>query len=285
MRATISGATAVAGIVGAPVRHSLSPLIHNGWLEAAGLDGVYVAFAPPEDGFEALADGFRGGAIRGLNVTVPFKARALALADAASARAAAAGAANLLIFQADGTIRADNTDGIGLLAAFAQQSPGFDPAAGPVVILGSGGAARGAAAAFAAAGAPEIRIVNRTLSKAQDLAASVEGAISAHGLSAAAGAFEGAVAVINATSAALSGDDLDLPLERTAGGAVVMDMVYTPLTTPFLARAKALGRPVVDGLAMLIGQAVPSFEAFYGQAPPAGVDIRGLALKVLEAKA
>ncbi|HEX7760255.1 MAG TPA: shikimate dehydrogenase, partial [Caulobacteraceae bacterium] len=131
----ISGMTVVAGVAGAPVRHSLSPLLHNAWLAAAGIDGVYVAFSPPAAGFTAFAKGLRGGAITGLNVTVPFKEEALALADTASDRAAAAGAANLLVFRADRTIHADNTDGLGLLAAFAVQAPGFDPAAGPAVVF------------------------------------------------------------------------------------------------------------------------------------------------------
>ena len=170
---TITGATWVAGVAGAPVAHSLSPLIHNAWIAAAGLDAVYVPFAPPAEGFEAFARGLRGGAVRGLNVTVPFKETALDLADSASDRARAAGAANLLTFSPRGEIVADNTDGAGLLAALSEQAPGFDVSAGPVAILGAGGAARGAAAALAMAGAPEIRIVNRTRQRAEALAIAV----------------------------------------------------------------------------------------------------------------
>ncbi|HSZ52954.1 MAG TPA: shikimate dehydrogenase, partial [Caulobacteraceae bacterium] len=127
MSGRISGATLVAGVVGAPVRHSLSPLIHNAWLEASGVDGVYVAFSPPASGFAAFCQGLRGGAIRGLNVTAPFKEEALALADEPTPRAVAAGSANLLLFEGDGRIRADSTDGRGLLQAFAEQAAGFDP--------------------------------------------------------------------------------------------------------------------------------------------------------------
>ncbi|HYD45259.1 MAG TPA: NAD(P)-binding domain-containing protein, partial [Phenylobacterium sp.] len=190
----ISGATVVAGVAGAPVRHSLSPLIHNAWLAAAGIDGVYVAFSPPAGRFPAFAEGLRGGAVRGLNVTVPFKEDALALADAATPRAAAAGAANVLLFEPEGTIRADNTDGAGLIAAFAEQAPGFDLTTGPVVILGAGGAARGAAATLREAGAPQVRIVNRTASRAEALARAL-------GVAAAADApatYADAAAVINA---------------------------------------------------------------------------------------
>lgn len=277
---SISGATRVAGVVGRPISHSMSPILHNAWLAAAGMDGVYVPFSVQPGRFTAFVDSLRGGTVSGLNVTLPFKGEALALADEATFRARTADAANVLVFREDGTILADNTDGLGMLRAFAEQAPGFDPKAGPVVILGAGGGSRGAAAAFVEAGCPDVRIVNRTLTKAQDIAEPLGAA--AFALNEAAKAFDGAVAVVNATSAGLSGSPaLDLPLEATPPSAVIMDMVYKPLKTPFLAQAEGLGRQTVDGLAMLIGQAVPSFEAFYGQTPPESVDVRALALKAL----
>ncbi len=281
-RPPITGATVVAGVAGSPVRHSLSPLIHNAWLDAAGLDGVYVPFAPSVEGFAALVAGLRGGAIRGLNVTIPFKSEALACATTVSARARAAAAANLLIFEADGGILADNTDGLGLLGAFAAQAPSFRAASGPVAILGAGGAARGAVAALLSAGCPQVRIVNRTLARAEAIAAALEGPITTFSLVDAGSAFEDVAAVINATSAELNGEaDLNAPLEKTPDTCVVMDMVYQPLETRFLHWARSLGRPTVDGLAMLIGQAAPSFEAFYGAPPPPGAHVRALALKAL----
>lgn len=283
MTPRITGAALIAGVVGSPVRHSLSPVLHNAWIAAAGLDAAYVPFAPPADRFAAFVEGLRGGAIRGFNVTLPFKEQALALADEVSPRAAAAAAANVLVFRADGTIWADNTDGAGLLAAFAVQAPGFDPAAAPVTILGAGGAARGAAAAFVAAGAPAVRIVNRTRARAEAIAAALGGPVSAHGLEAAAEAFAGAGAIVNATSAGLADDAVpDFPLQAAPPTCVAMDMVYKPLKTPFLARAETLGLATVDGLEMLVRQAVPSFEAFFGRPPPAEVDVRALALAVLE---
>lgn len=282
MTTLISGAARVAGVAGAPIAHSLSPLIHNAWLDAAGLDGAYVPFAPSAAGFDAFVQGLRGGVITGLNITLPFKEAALVLADAPTAAAQAAGAANLLLFALDGRILADNTDGMGLLAAFAEQAPGFDPTAAPVVILGAGGAARGAAAAFLAAGAPQVRVLNRTLARAVTLAEALGSRVSPLPLSDAASAFDGAGAVINATSAGLSDTGgLEVPLEATGADCVVMDMVYKPLVTPFLAAARALDRRTVDGLAMLIGQARPAFTAFFGQPPPAEVDVRALALKSL----
>jgi len=280
---TISGRTIVAGVAGHPVVHSLSPLIHNAWLAKAGVDGVYVPFAPPADSFRSFALGLRGGAVRGINVTLPFKETALAVASRIGERAAAAEAANLLTFEAGGEIVADNTDGLGLLAAFDEQAPGFDPKAGPVVILGAGGAARGAAAAFKGAGAPEVRIVNRTLAKAELVAGALGEAVRSFALDQAEAALTDAQAVINATSAGLAdGGRLEIPLAATPEAAVVMDMVYVPLETPLLAQARKLGRRTVDGLAMLIGQAAPSFEAFYGVPPPADVGVRALAEAALK---
>lgn len=278
----ISGKTVVAGIVGRPVAHSLSPLIHNAWLAAASIDGVYVPFAPDAHGFDRLARGFRGGAIRGVNVTVPFKEEALAAADRASEAARLAGAANVLLFEPDGRTLADNTDGLGLLRAFASQAPQWDVQTGPVTVLGAGGAARGAAAALVLAGAPKVFIVNRTVAKAEAVADALGPKAAALPLSHAVGALSVSTAVINATSAGLSGQgDLDVALDKTQAATVIMDMVYKPLETPFLRQARSLGRATVDGLEMLIRQAEPAFEAFFGAWPPAEVDVRALALKAL----
>jgi shikimate dehydrogenase len=279
MKPPISGATVVAGVAGAPVAHSLSPLIHNAWLEAAGIDALYVAFSPPADGFTAFARGLAGGAVRGLNVTVPFKEDALRLADEASAAAGRAGAANLLVFEPDGRICADNTDGAGLLAAIAEQAPGFDPRRGPAVILGAGGAARGAAAALVEAGAPEVRLINRTAARAEAIAAALGAGARVVDMS--PGAFADAALIVNATTLGLGGGPgPGIPFERTPPTAVVMDMVYKPLRTDFLALAAAAGRTTVDGLAMLIGQARPSFVTFFGADPP-DIDVRGLCLAAL----
>jgi shikimate dehydrogenase len=280
MSRAISGSTLVAGVAGAPVEHSLSPLIHNAWLAAAGIDGVYVAFTPPADGFAGFATGLAGGAIRGLNVTVPFKETALEVATEASGRARRAGAANLLVFEPAGAILADNTDGEGLIAALAAQAPGWRPDVGPVVILGAGGAARGAAAALIAAGAGEVRLVNRSHHRAENLAAML--GPGAQALEAGVAAFADAALVVNATTLGLGGAaGPAAAFEAMRPDAVALDMVYRPLRTEFLDRAERAGLGTVDGLAMLIGQAAPSFEALFG-APPPDIDVRGLCLKALE---
>ncbi len=272
----------MAGVVGRPVAHSLSPVLHNAWLAASGIDGVYVTFAPDAYGFERFVDGMRGGVIRGVNVTVPFKEAALKAADKATARAEAAGAANVLLFEPDGRTVADNTDGLGLMAAFAAQAPDWDVWAGPVAVFGAGGAARGAVAALLERGAPKVFVINRTVRKAEALAAALGPKVSALPLSHAAGALREATAVINATTVGLNDEgDLDIPLSQTQPGLVVMDMVYKPLETGLLRQAYALGRTTVDGLEMLLGQARPSFELFYGQPAPLDVDVRALALKAM----
>lgn len=282
MSSTISGAAIVGGVCGQPIRHSMSPLLHNAWIRAAGLDAAYVPFAPAADHFATFVDGLRGGAVRGLNVTIPFKEQALAAADQVSDLARMAGAANLLIFEEDGVIRADNTDGPGLLGAIAAQAPGFDLTERPVVILGAGGAARGAVAALLLAGAPKVAIVNRTLDRAHELAAAFGPRTVAVAEYALTDHLKDAGLVINATSLGLGGGDGPAArLDLTPEDAVVVDMVYKPLRTEFLRRAQAAGRRTVDGLEMLLRQAIPTFEAIYGVAPSPEVDVRGLALKLL----
>jgi shikimate dehydrogenase len=260
--------TVVAGVVGQPIAHSLSPLIHRAWIAAAGLDADYRAFGPEDGaGFRALTDDLRAGRLRGLNVTAPFKAAALALADAVSETARLCGSANLLVLE-DGRLRADSTDGAGLLAALAEQAPALDVRGRPVLILGAGGAARAAAAALKEAGA-EVGVLNRTPARAGALAADLGVRV------ATPDAVGEAALVVNA---------LSVPPEIDVGAlrhdAVLMDMTYRPPVTPFLAAGRARGLTTVDGLAMLIGQARPSFRALFGQEPPA-IDVRRLALEAL----
>ena len=279
---TFTGAARLAGVVGAPIAHSLSPLIHNSWIAAAGLDAVYVPFAPGADGLARLVEGLRGGAATGLNVTLPFKGEALALADAATPAALAAGAANRLVFDPGGAVRADNTDGAGLLAALAAQAPGWRAAAGPVVLLGAGGAAAGVVPALLAAGAPEVRLLVRDPARALPLAARSGPRVRVRPWPELARALEGAALLINATPLGLGGGGgPSVPWDRAPAGLVVTDMVYTPLRTPLLRAAAARGLPVVDGLAMLVGQARPSFQALFGLPAPAAPDVRALCLEAL----
>ncbi|HEY7899718.1 MAG TPA: shikimate dehydrogenase [Caulobacteraceae bacterium] len=269
----ITAATRLAGVVGRPIRQSLSPAIHNAWLGAAGIDAVYLAFEP--DGLSELVSALRARLVLGLNVTAPFKAEALASADVASARAERAGAANLLTLDGDGAVLADNTDGEGLLAAFAEQAPGYTPQDGPAAIIGAGGAAAGAALALLEAGAPQVRILNRSPARAADLASYFGERVSAHDLGESDAALDGAVAIVNATAV-----DPAVSLAAAAPNAIVLDMAYRPVLTPFLRRARARGLATVDGLAMLIGQARPSFSALFGVEVP-DIDVRAVAIAAM----
>ncbi len=267
----ITGAALLGGIVGNPVSHSLSPVIHNAWLEAGGVDGAYVAFAPKDAaGFEALVAAGRAGLIAGVNVTAPFKEQAFALADEAAAAAQMTGSANILVFE-DGRGRADSADGAGVLYALAEQAPKLKLDGASVVMLGAGGAARAGAGALIEAGAA-LSILNRTWERAEALVADLGPAVS---VAPDAGVLEGADLVINALSVAP-----DISLAALKPSAVVMDMTYKPVVTPLLAAARARGLTTVDGLAMLIGQAAPSFEAIFRRPPPT-LDLRAILLNHL----
>lgn len=280
MRRTPTGAAMVAGVVGQPIRHSLSPLLHTAWLEALSLDAAYVPFGPPDaEAFRELVSSLSSSAVRGLNVTLPFKEEALALADDADAAARAAGAANLLIFKG-GRIEARNTDGIGLVAALKGMDPDLDLRGQTTVLLGAGGAARGAAAALSHAGVRDLRFVNRTVTRAEALAESFSGA--AYDPAKAAEAFAGARVVVNCTSASVGGsEDVDWPLAALPRDAVVLDMRYGRSPTAFVEQARRLDLRVSDGLTMLIEQARPSFEVFFGDAPPASIDAERLLREAL----
>ena len=261
-----------AGVAGQPITHSLSPLIHGAWIAAAGVEADYRAFGPADaTEFAKLVAEGRAGLLRGFNVTAPFKEQALALADEATATARRCGSANLLLF-ADSRVSADSTDGAGLMAALADQAPGLAVKDRLVVVLGAGGAARAAVAALLAAGA-RVGVLNRTAARAEGLVADVGGTL-VH-----PGALDEASLVVNALSV-----PRDLDLSVLGPETVLMDMTYRPLMTPFLTAGRARGLTVVDGLAMLIGQARPSFRALFGLEPP-DVDVRRIALHALETEA
>ena len=266
--------TVRAGVVGHPIDHSLSPLIHGAWIAALDLDAAYDRFGPGDQaGFDALVGRLRAGELRGLNVTAPYKERALALADQASDVARAAGSANLLVVE-NGRLSADSTDGRGMIAAIREQAPALDLTSGAAVVLGAGGAARAAIRALLDADAPEVRIVNRTRAKAEALAETFGPRARAAGSE----ALDGARLAVNAAAGADPPD-----LSGMVSNGAVMDMTYRPLMTPLLRAAVARGLTPVDGLAMLIGQARPSFERIFGAAAPVDVDVRALAMKAMGA--
>ena len=258
----------LAGVIGHPIAHSRSPALHGYWLKRYGIRGHYIPMdIAQSDLAEALTFLPRLGFV-GLNVTIPHKETVLALADVVTDRAALIGAANTLIFRKDGKIHADNTDGAGFVANLRQNAPNWNSHSGPAVIFGAGGAARAVIAALIELGTPEIRIANRTRPRAEALRADFGGRLHVHDWVQAANMLQGAALVINATSLGMTGkQDFRVPLDALEKGAVVTDLVYTPLMTQFLIEAQDRGAQVVDGLGMLLHQAAPGFERWFNHRP------------------
>ena len=258
----------LAGVIGHPIAHSRSPALHGYWLKRYGIRGHYIPMdIAQSDLREALIFLPRLGFV-GLNVTIPHKETVLALADVVTDRAALIGAANTLIFRKDGKIHADNTDGAGFVANLRQNAPNWNSHSGPAVIFGAGGAARAVIAALIELGVPEIRIANRTRPRAEALRADFGGRLHVHDWVQAANMLQGAALVINATSLGMTGkQDFRVPLDALEKGAVVTDLVYTPLMTQFLIEAQDRGAQVVDGLGMLLHQAAPGFERWFNHRP------------------
>ncbi|MBP7002410.1 shikimate dehydrogenase [Amaricoccus sp.] len=265
----------LAGVLGWPIRHSRSPQLHGHWLARYGIRGHYVPLAVrPEDVPAALAALPKLG-FRGVNVTIPHKEAALALAARATPTAELIGAANTLTFDANGGFEADNTDAYGFVRNLRQAAPGWSAAAGPALILGAGGASRAVIAALLEDGAPEIRLANRTRARAEGLRDHFGPRIVVVDWEGAAEAAAGAATIVN-TSALGMGEDEGLPvrLDAAPAGALVTDIVYTPLVTPFLVEARARGLRIVDGLGMLLHQGAPGFERWFGRAPEVDDDLR-----------
>lgn len=269
----------LAGVIGSPIAHSLSPRLHGYWLKKYGISGYYI---PMDVAQVDLADALRTlpqlGFV-GINVTIPHKESALALANLVTDRAALIGAANTLIFHEDGRIHADNTDGYGFLANLRQGAPGWDPKSGPAAILGAGGAARAVVTALIDAGAPEIRLANRTRDRAEALRSEFGTKIVVHDWVQAGAMLRGAATVVNTTSLGMVGkSELKVPLDALDPAATVNDLVYAPLRTPLLEAAEEKGCRVVDGLGMLLHQAAPGFERWFGTRPEVDDELRNAVL-------
>ncbi len=258
----------LAGVIGSPVAHSRSPALHGYWLRRYGIKGHYIPMdVAQSDLREVLATLPRMGFV-GLNVTIPHKESVLALADIVTDRAALIGAANTLIFRKDGKLFADNTDGSGFIANLRQEAPAWVPSSGPAVVFGAGGAARAVVAALIEVGAPEIRIANRTRARADALRSDFGAKVHVHDWVQAGNLLDDAATVVNTTALGMVGKpDFRVPLDALRPGTVVTDLVYTPLRTTLLEEAARAGCVVVDGLGMLLHQAAPGFERWFGTRP------------------
>lgn len=276
---TISGKARLAGVIGWPVAHSRSPALHGHWLARYRIDGAYVPLAVPPDRLETALRALPALGFSGVNVTVPHKEAVRRLVDRCDTGAARIGAVNTVVIGPDGRLEGRNTDGFGFLENLAGGYPGWRGDAGPAVVIGAGGAARAILAALVEAGAPEIRLVNRTPERAAVLATEFGPPLRTIAWTERTAALAGAALLVNTTTQGMDGQPpLDLDLAGLPPGAVVSDIVYTPLRTPLLAAAAARGNPVVDGLGMLLHQARPGFEAWFGVRPTVDEALRAAVL-------
>lgn len=264
----VSGKAKLAGVMGWPVAHSLSPRLHNFWLEKYGIDGVFVPLPVAPEHFAQTLRVLSHAGFTGVNVTVPHKEAALAAVDVADDIARRACAVNTVVFRSDGSMSGTNTDGAGFMGQLRSRLPEFRPDARPAVVIGAGGAARAISLALADAGAPEICICNRTLARAEAMAMGLGKGVRVINWVDRAHALGGAGLVVNTTTQGMVGQEpLNLDLGSLPTDAVVYDIVYNPQETPLMAAARKRGNPVVGGLGMLLHQAVPGFAAWFGIEP------------------
>lgn len=268
----------LAGVIGAPIAHSKSPALHNYWLSRYGIKGHYVPLHIEQNDLETVLREMPKMGFVGANVTIPHKETVLGLADIVTDRAALIGAANTLIFRTDGKLHADNTDGYGFVENLRANAD-WDPKAGAAAVLGAGGAARAVIASLLDVGVTEIRLSNRTRTRAEVLREEFGTKIKVVDWVQAGAMLDGAKTVVNTTSLGMVGKpDFKVPLDALNKDAVVTDLVYTPLETPLLQAAKAKGCQTVDGLGMLLYQAVPAFERWFGQRPDVDDETRRFVL-------
>jgi len=267
-----------AFVIGHPINHSRSPMIHGYWLKRYGIEGSYEAIDVAPQDVAPFLDRIRAGEFAGGNVTVPDKETAYALCDERDDLAEDIGAVNTLVAKGDQVV-GFNTDYLGFLGNLDERAPGWDKplSAASAIVLGAGGAARAVLVALKSRGVKEIRLLNRTLDKAETLALDLEGPIACGALDEFGRHAAEAALVVNASTVGMKGTRFErLDLSKLPKTAIVTDLVYTPLVTPLLADAQKLGLKTVDGLGMLLHQAVPGFEAWFGRKPEVTPELRAM---------
>lgn len=258
----------IAGLLGWPVAHSRSPVIHNHWLAQYGIAGRYVLFPVPPENLEAAVRGLAALGLRGCNVTTPHKQAVFPLLDRVDPLAQRIGAVNTVVVEQDGTLTGFNNDGNGFVQSLRDAAPSWRPDSGPILVLGAGGASRAVVASLAAQGATEIRLANRTSDKAQEIADAVGSVVKVVPWDEREDALDGIAMLANATSLGSAGKPpLAIALDRLPRAAIVGDLIYVPPETPLLAAARARGNVTVNGLGLLLNQARPAFHAWFGVMP------------------
>jgi shikimate dehydrogenase len=273
-----------ACVIGWPVAHSRSPVVHRFWLKLYGLDGAYEMEAVRPEEIDGFLRSLRQRGYEGANVTLPHKEAALAAADRRDQAATTIGAANTLWLDAEGLLHASNTDAYGFMTHLAAEAPDWNKDKRPVMVLGAGGAARAILHGLIEAGAPKILLANRTESRAKALAEGLGSRVSVVPWEDRNRALSGCGLLVNATSLGMTGKPpLDIDLSALPADAIVADIVYSPLETQLLAAARARGNRAVDGLGMLLHQAVPGFERWFGVRPQVTPDLRAHVMAHLKA--
>jgi shikimate dehydrogenase len=258
----------LAGVMGWPVAHSRSPVIHNHWIAQYGLRGAYALLPVQPDKLTDAIRGLPALGFAGCNITIPHKVHAMAMMDVVHPVAQRMGAINTIVVQADGSLHGFNNDGFGYIQSLRDAKPDWRGDAGPVLVLGAGGAARAVVLSLLDEGAPEVRLINRTRSKAEDLAALLGDRVKVFDWSERNDAMAGVALLVNTTNQGMHGQaDLDVRLDALPKTALVSDAIYIPLETPLLAAARVRGNATVNGLGMLLNQARPAFNAWFGVMP------------------
>lgn len=258
----------MAGVMGWPVAHSRSPVIHNHWIRQYGLDGAYGLFPVQPSQLETAIRGLKALGLAGCNITIPHKVEAMRYMDWVEPLALRMGAINTIVVQADGALHGFNNDGYGYLQSLREAQPNWRADAGPAVVLGAGGAARAIVVSLIDAGATEIRILNRTRHKADELAQEFGQVVTAFDWKERSEALHNAALLVNTTNQGMHGENaLEIDLAQLPTSALVSDAIYIPLETPLLAAARQRGNTTVNGLGMLLHQARPAFNAWFGVMP------------------
>jgi shikimate dehydrogenase len=267
----------LAGVMGWPVMHSRSPVLHNYWFKQHELAGSYVPLAIRPEALEPALRALRPLGFAGCNLTIPHKQQAMTIVDEVDTVAKRIGAISCVVVRSDGSLAGSNNDCYGFIHSIRQERPRWSADAGPIVVIGAGGGSRAVCHGLAQEGAKEIRLVNRTLSRAKSIADEFGAPIKALPWEQRHDALEGAAMVVNTTSNGMVGQPpLDLTLERLPKGSLAADIIYIPLETPFLAAARKRGNPTINGLGMLLHQARPAWKAWFGIEPEVTSELRAM---------
>lgn len=265
----------LAGVMGWPVAHSRSPVLHNHWIKHYGLKGAYVLLPVQPDQLLDAIKGLRALGFAGCNLTIPHKVAAMPLMDRVDPLAHRMGAINTIVVEKDGSLSGYNNDGFGYIQSLLEAQPNWRADAGPATVLGAGGAARAVIVSLAEQGAREIRLCNRSWDKAQALAQEFGAPVKAIPWEQRHEALADIALLVNTTNQGMSGQPaLDLSLAKLPGHALVSDVIYIPRETPLLTAARERGNPTVNGLGMLLHQARPAFKAWYGVMPEITPELR-----------